>query len=247
MTGLAARLGEDVQLGTFVKLPVVETVELMALAGMDMVTIDLEHCPMSMESAAQLIAIAKARGIASLVRVPCHGYEWMQRCLDAGADGVLVPHVDDADQAAAVVAACRFPPLGTRGAGPTTRAGDWNLTPMSTYLERGNATAVVAQIESPQAVEAVEGILAAGVSALFIGPADLATSMGVAGTSPELAAARDRVLAAAQAAGIPCGIAAGDGAAAKALLEQEFAFVLVGNDLTMLGRAAQREVVAAKG
>lgn len=239
MTGLASRLGADVRLGTFVKLPAIETVELMKLAGLDLVTIDLEHAPLSIETAAQMLAIARARGLATLVRIPSHGYEWVQRTLDAGGDGVLVPHVDTPEQARAVVTAARFPGGGTRGMGPTTRAGDWGLSPMPEYQAAGNQTAVVAQIESRLAVDNVEAIVAAGVSALFIGPVDLACEMGVAADSEELGEARTRVLAASRDAGIPCGIAAGTGAAGKKLLDEGFSFVLVGNDCTMLGSAAR--------
>jgi 4-hydroxy-2-oxoheptanedioate aldolase len=234
------------RLGTFVKLPAIESVELMALAGFDHVVIDLEHSPLSIETAATLISVARGRGVAPYVRIPSHGIEWVQRALDAGAAGILVPHVDTDEQGAAIARAASFGEGGTRGLGPTTRAGDWGLSPVAAYLAAADASVVVAQIESPAAVEAAAAIAASGVDALFVGPADLGQAMAVAPDAPELAEACARVLAAAQAAGVPCGIATGDGAAAAERLAQGFAFVVVGNDLTMLGRAAAAQVGAAQ-
>jgi len=109
---------EQAPLGTWVKLPTVESVELMALAGFDFVVIDLEHSPMTLESAATLIAVARGRGTCPLVRVPDHSPAWIQRCLDAGASGILAPHVDTVDQAQSVARSARFEPAGTRVSAP---------------------------------------------------------------------------------------------------------------------------------
>lgn len=233
------RLGKGSQLGTFLKLPVVETVELMALAKLDFVVIDLEHSPMAMESAARMLAIAKALGMDTLVRIPAHGYEWIQRSLDAGAGGVLVPHVDSREEAEAVIAAATFPPHGTRGFGPTTRAGEWAIESTRQYLKHAEEAAVVVQIESSAAVENIESILEAGVDSVFVGPADLSVALGVAGDSEELVRARNAVLAASRAKDVHCGIAAGGGGAAQELISSGFSYAVVGNDATMLGQSAR--------
>lgn len=233
------------RLGTFVKLPAVESVELIALAGFDHVVIDLEHAPLSIETASTLIAVARGRGLAPWVRVPSHATEWVQRTLDAGAAGLLVPHVDTAEQGAALARAASFGAGGTRGFGPTTRAGDWGVDGTAGYLAAARAARVVAQIESPEAVAEVDAIAASGVDGLFVGPADLGQALGVSGDDPSLEDACAAVLRAAHAAGLPCGIAAGDGAAAARRLAQGFDSVVVGNDLTMLGRAAAAQVAAA--
>lgn len=153
---------EQAPLGTWVKLPTVESVELMALAGFDFVVIDLEHSPMTLESAATLIAVARGRGTCPLVRVPDHSPAWIQRCLDAGASGILAPHVDTVDQARSVARSARFEPAGTRGVGPTSRAGDWGLRPLDDYLASGIDTTVMTQVESDLAVRNVPDVLAAG-------------------------------------------------------------------------------------
>lgn len=228
-------------IGTFVKLPSPEVVEIAAIAGLDFVVIDLEHSPLSIETAATLVAIAQARGLGALVRIPDHGATWVQRCLDAGADGVMAPHVDSVDQARALNASAQFPPRGTRGCGPTTRAGGWGLTPMDAYLAA--EPLLLGQIETDAGVEAAEGIVAEGlVTSLFVGPADLALSLGVDATSPELASRIDRVRRTGASAGVPTGIAAPTGAAARRRIDEGFDYVVVSNDATLLGGALRNVV-----
>ncbi len=231
-------------LGTWVKLPTVESVELMGLAGFDFVVIDLEHSPMSLETAATLIAVARARGTCPLVRVPDHSQVWVQRCLDAGASGVLAPHVDTVEQAQAVARAARFEPVGSRGVGPTSRAGNWGLLPMADYLAEGNEITVMAQVESDTAVQNAAALLDSGaVDALFVGPADLSVALGVGLTDPEVTTRIQHVVQQCRAASIPCGTAIGaDPDRAATLTTEGFAFVMVSNDATILGSAAAQLV-----
>lgn len=227
-------------IGTWVKLPTMETVELLAIAGFDFVVIDLEHSPMSLESAGSLAAVARGRGLCTLVRVPDHSPAWIQRCLDLGAHGVLVPHVDDASQAERVGRAARFEPRGTRGVGPTSRAGDWGLRPWAEYLGQQDDVVVIAQIESAAGVANAASIIAVPtIDALFVGPADLGQALGVPGDSSELTAAMKQVSYAAREAGAPVGIAIGaQPARAAELARAEFDFVMASNDATIMGAAA---------
>jgi len=247
---LGARLRESDRclVGTWVKLSAGETVELMALAGFDFVVIDLEHGTLTMEHASRHIAAAAARGVAPLVRVPDHGQSSIQRVLDAGASGVLVPHVDDADEALRVSRMLRFEPRGTRGFGATSRAGQWGALPREEYLRRGNEQAMfIPQIECVQAVDALPDMLAhADVSAVFLGPGDLSVSLGVPDDHPRVLAAMDQVVAAARAAGVPCGTAIGnDPARLASLAARGFDFVMIGNDASFLGAAARGAVDAS--
>lgn len=227
-------------IGTFVKLPVPESVELMALAGLDFVILDLEHSAMTLETASTLIAVAQGRGLCSFVRVPEQAQSWIQRSLDAGASGVLVPHVDTAGQAQAVGRAARFEPVGTRGMGPTTRAGRWGMAPGKEYMASADRVSVVAQIESDAGVEAVPEILAQGhVDALFVGPADLSVSLGRPADHPDVTSRVQRVSDACRDAGRPCGTATGaDPAGAAALIANGHSFVTLSNDATILGSGA---------
>jgi 4-hydroxy-2-oxoheptanedioate aldolase len=231
-----------VPVGTWLKIPAVEPAQVMAFAGFDFVIVDLEHAPLTLETAYQLINMAAASGLSPLVRVPDHGAATIARVLDAGAHGVLVPHVDGVDQARAVVRAVRFPPHGDRGAGATSRAGWWGLRPGAEYLGFGNERVLcIPQLESRPAIEAAEEVLAVpGVDAVFVGAADLALSLGLPGGHPTVAALVDQVIKAASAAGKPCGLAfGGDASAGVAAVARGAGFVVLSNDATMLATAAR--------
>jgi 2-keto-3-deoxy-L-rhamnonate aldolase RhmA len=161
-------------LGTWVKLPMMEGIELIALAGFDFVVIDLEHSPLDLQTAYRLIGTANHLGVAPIVRIPTLEAGIVQRILDAGAEGVMLPHVDSVEQARAAVQAVRFPPLGTRGVGATSRAGLWGAMARAEYLRYGQEEVVlIAQIESAAAAAAAGAIAAVdGVDALLIGAAD---------------------------------------------------------------------------
>lgn len=229
-------------LGTWIKLSSPESVEIMAYAGFDFVVIDLEHTTLDLAAASTHIAMARALGVDPLVRVPDHGPSVIQRVLDAGAAGVVVPHVDTVEQARAVVRATCFPPRGDRGSGGTSRAGRWGLLPRADYLEYGNEQALcVVQLESEAAMRNTREILALdGIGAAFVGPADLSMSMGVAAGSDEVDRLVTSALAAAAAAGVPIGTASATSDQARAALARGYDYVVVSNDTSILasgGRA----------
>ena len=182
------------RLGTWIKLATTESVDIMASAGFDFVVIDLEHAPLDLTITARMIGTALAYGVDPLVRVPDQQATTIQRVLDAGAKGVLVPHVDSAAEAERVVAATRFPPLGTRGAGGTSRAGKWGLLPRADYIRTGNEEVVcIPQLESPAAIDAAAAILAVpGVDAVFLGAGDLSLTLGVEMGDPVVRRSLDR-------------------------------------------------------
>jgi 2-keto-3-deoxy-L-rhamnonate aldolase RhmA len=167
--------------GTFCIIPRVELVEIAALAGFDLVTLDWEHGPYGPESTMPLIAAAKRRGIFALVRVPEGRPDLVGAALDLGADGVIVPHVDTAVRAGEAVAAVRFPPEGDRSAHPWVRAAEYGST--ASYLSTANHDVVcVATIEGSSGVREADRILSTpGIDAIFIGPVDLSASLGVPG------------------------------------------------------------------
>lgn len=234
---------DEAALGTWIKLSAIESLELMALAGFDFVVLDLEHSPMSLETASTLIAIARGKGICPLVRVPDHSQSWIQRCLDAGASGVFAPHVDTPEEAHAVARAARFEPSGTRGVGPTSRAGNWGLQKMGTYIAEGGEAAVIVQLESDLAVRNTRKIIETGqVDAIFVGPADLSVSLGVDIGHEEVTTRVQTVLEVCTELSIPCGVAVGDPASAASLAKSGFSFVLVSNDATILGSGATKLV-----
>ncbi|GAA0947432.1 MULTISPECIES: HpcH/HpaI aldolase family protein [Streptomyces violaceusniger group] len=245
--GLFAQDRATTPLGTWLKIASGEPVEIMAYAGFDFVVIDLEHAPLDLQTAYRLINSAAALGTVPLVRVPDTTASTIQKILDAGAMGILVPHVDTVEEAAAVGRACRFPPHGVRGAGATSRAGAWGLRPGADYLATGNDDVLcIPQLESVEAIRAAPRILALdSVDAVFVGAADLSMSMGSTPASPEvlelIASARE----AAHTAGKLCGLAFGGAPerAARAVLDG-CDFVLLSNDTSMLAETARGLVTA---
>lgn len=231
-------------IGTWVKLSSPMSVEIMAHAGFDLVVVDLEHTLLDLGTAQTMISLATASGVLPLVRVPDHAPSTIQRVLDAGAAGVLVPHVDTPEQAAAVARACRFPPFGTRGAGSTGPAGRWGRLSRADYLRFGNDQVLcIPQLESGRAIEEAGAVASvSGIDAVFLGAADLAMDVGRADVSDLLAAARTAV----RSAGVPVGSAAASASAAIAALDAGDAFVVCSNDTSMLAAAAADLVAAVR-
>lgn len=240
------RSDEAPQLGVWVKIPAIETIELLAHAGYDFIVVDLEHGPLTLESCYRAIVVAQGRGLRALVRLPDASGSLTQRVLDMGADGLLVPHVSSATVAERVVRGMRFPPSGDRGLGTTSRAGTWGLDATRTYVDRATSHVVaVPQIEDPSAVADVDAICAVeGVDAVLLGLGDLTLSLGRPAHDPAVQEMVDHVLGAAGRAGIPCGAAVRTADAAADAARRGHDFILVGSDVNIFGEAA-RDLVAA--
>jgi 4-hydroxy-2-oxoheptanedioate aldolase len=181
----------------------------------DFLWIDHEHGRMSPEYLTGHLLAARHQGAPSLVRVPSCDTASLKMVLDMGADGVIVPMIHDADEVAAVVADCRYPPVGRRGWGPgllTEAAGKT----MRQYADEANAAVFVAvQIETAEALEAIDRIVAVpGVDSLVIGPADLSGALGGFGEydHPKFLAAVDTIIAKARGAGLSVGAGGGSNA-----------------------------------
>ncbi|KAA9150019.1 2,4-dihydroxyhept-2-ene-1,7-dioic acid aldolase [Microbacterium lushaniae] len=236
-------------LGTWVKLPAVESMEIVALAGFDFAVIDLEHSVMTLETVYRHIGIALLAGVSPIVRVPSLEGGIIQRVLDAGAEGVMVPHIDDAEHAHAGAALVRFPPRGTRGVGSTSRAGAWGSLSRADYLRYGNEEAVfIAQIESGEAVRNAGAIARVeGVDALLVGTADLSTGEGRAEDDPEIVAMVAEAVRESVAAGVPIGNAGGATAGSvQSAVDVGYTFTMMSNDATLLAGAAIAAVSAGR-
>lgn len=236
-------------LGTWVKLPAIESMELVALAGFDFAVIDLEHSAMDLETAYRHIGIALLTGVAPIVRVPSLDGGIVQRILDAGAEGVMLPHVDTVAQAEAAVAAVRFPPHGTRGVGGTSRAGAWGALPREEYLRYGNEEVVlIPQLESAEAARNAGPIArVGGVDALLVGAADLSTSLGLPESDPAVVDLIAGAVRDTRAVGLPIGNAGGASAASvQAAVDAGFDFTMMSNDASLLGAAAKAAVDAGR-
>lgn len=178
--GLRARiLAREPLSGTFVKTPAYEIVEVLALSGLDFICIDAEHAPNDRRGMDASLAMARALGLPALVRVPEFTPGNVLMALDSGALGVVIPHVDSAEKARAVARAAHFGHGGRGFAGSTRWAGQGSRT-MGEVLAMDDETIVLAQIEEPEGVAALDEIAGTdGIDGLFVGPADMAVSLGV--------------------------------------------------------------------
>ena len=235
------------QIGLWLGLCSSYSAELLAGAGFDWLLIDGEHAPNNVQTVlSQLQAIAPYP-TAPVVRPSWNDPVQIKQLLDIGAQTLLVPMVQNADEARLAVRATRYPPEGIRGVGSAlARASRWNRVPG--YLQEANgAMCVLVQVETREALENLPQILdVEGVDGVFIGPADLSADMGFGGNPqhPEVQAAIERAIAQIRTAGKAPGILMASEPLAKRYLELGALFVAVGVDTTLLARSA--EALAAR-
>lgn len=217
-----------------------------ARAGYGYVGLDVQHGYLSDADAAQLIRRFEHIPIAMAVRLPTADPAPIGRVLDAGADAVIIAMVESADQAAAAVAATRYAPSGVRSFGPlrASLGGD-----IATLEARAS---VFAMIETARGLDAVDDIAAVGgLAGLYVGPADLAVSLGhawaAAWTEPEVLDAMGRVQRAAAEVGLVAGIHAGDGRIGKAMAQRGFRLVTLTSEGQALRRGAAEHLREAVG
>lgn len=209
-----------------------EVVEMIGLAGFDAVILDMEHGPYGVQALGPLVLAARARGLAPLARVRSNDAALIGAALDAGAAGVVVPQIGSADAAARLVAAARFAPLGQRGVNPWVRAADYGAGPE--WFERANRDiAVIAMVEGRDGLHALPEILAVdGLDAVFLGPVDMAQSLGL-GLQPEherVVEAVGSAIAQAKRLGKATAVFAPHAAAARRWLERGVDLVAVSED-----------------
>lgn len=224
-------------------------IKLLAVAGYDFVFIDTEHGLYDMETVGNLVQMSLACGVCPLVRPSDLQYHLVARALDTGAQGVIIPRVQSADEAALAVSYVKYPPVGRRGAGGEARFA-FEKRGVREGIEELNAeTLVIVQIESADGVENVEAIAATpGVDVVLIGPNDLSISLGVPGDyqSETFTNAIDRIAAAAQSAGVAIGTLTMSGEATRSWYERGFRFLLCNSDTNMLAETAARDVAAMR-
>ncbi len=221
------------------RLRTVEAPQIAKACGFHWLFIDLEHSTMDLDTAGQICAASLPVGISPIVRVPEGDTNRAARILDAGAQGIIFPHVQNADEARAFNSACRFPPEGVRSmtyGGPQL---EYETIPPKEATEGGNKeTLVVMMIETPEAVKNASEIAAVdGVDVLLVGGSDLSTTMGIPGesTNPDFLAAIDKVIAAAQGAGKFAGLGGVyDEAILPDFVDRGMRFFLGGADMSFI-------------
>ena len=179
--------------GALVGWPGADMPEFLGFLGFDWIFIDAEHGTIGRESCEAMVRACNVAGVTPIVRVPANDRAMILGYLETGAMGIIVPHVNTAEDARAAVAAVRYLRPGKRGAGSTSRAAHYGLTqPASDYFRQANdAILLMIVIEEAEGVANLEEILAvAGIDAVAVGPGDMALSMGYPGQSNEPAVRR---------------------------------------------------------
>jgi 2-keto-3-deoxy-L-rhamnonate aldolase RhmA len=226
----------------------VDIAPAMATAGMDWLFIDLEHGTMPLDMAVQISIAANAAGISPIVRVPYGQYDMATRALDGGAMGIVVPHIDTADEAAAMADRLRYPPRGHRSvAGAMPQLGFQALPLADAAAAVNEQILLVAMLETPKAISNADAIAAVpGIDVLLIGTNDLCMEMGIPGEV--MHADVDKAYQAAAAACRSRGKWLGMGgvyteAGIAAYVNRGARFVLTGSDLSylMAGVAARAQ------
>jgi 2-keto-3-deoxy-L-rhamnonate aldolase RhmA len=198
-------LARERMLGTFLKLPTTQVIEILGPLGYDFVVIDQEHAPLDRGMADLMIFAARASNIAPLVRVPEYNAASILSALDCGAMGIMVPHVNSVEKAKAVVKSCRYAG-GTRGFAGLTRASAWGSVDGAQHMAlQDRQVACIVMIEDQDAIDQAGAIARVdGVDALFIGRGDLTASFGNdPDAAKKVAEISAKVAAAAREAGVP--------------------------------------------
>ncbi len=231
------------QIGCWVGLADAYAAEVMSTCGFDWLVIDGEHAPNDLRSLRDQLQVVSPSDSHPVVRLPI-GETWMvKQVLDAGAQTVLIPMIDTAEQAAEMVRACRYPPEGVRGVGSSlARASKFGE--IADYLHSANdEICLLVQVESVEAMDNLDDILAVdNVDGVFIGPADLAASMGHLGNAnhADVVATIEDAVTRITNAGRAAGILITDLNAAKRYLDLGATFVATGIDVTLLANAGRK-------
>lgn len=228
------------QLGIWIALAHPASAEIASRAGFDFCLIDGEHAPNDIPLILDQVRAIGNGSAAAAVRIPVGDPRLVKQVLDLGVQTLVVPMIDTAEQAEAMVRATRYPPAGIRGVGAAMAraSGYGEITDMVTTAN--DEICLFVQCESRRAVEDIDAIAAVeGVDGVFVGPADLSADMGFPGRpgAPEVKAAIAHVFQRIQAAGKAVGIIAFDRALVQGYAEMGASFLAVGGDTALLARA----------
>ena len=233
--------------GAWLGIPSAISARFMAQLGFDYLTVDMEHLPIGIESAAAMFATIAGAGVTPLARVPWNTAENIKRVLDCGAHGIVVPMVNTREEAEAAVKAAKYPPAGIRSVGGTLHSMNFGTDPATYYARANDEILVVIQAESPQGVANADEILSVpGVDAVFIGPNDLLAQMGqtprMETDHPQFVQALHHILKTADRHGVAAGIHPANHEACNRRMAQGFRFMAIASDARFMVAGAQAEL-----
>jgi 2-dehydro-3-deoxyglucarate aldolase/4-hydroxy-2-oxoheptanedioate aldolase len=238
---------DELLLGTMLTLPSPEIAEMVSRCGFDWLFMDGEHGPLSILDWQRQIQAVGGR-CASILRVPSASERDIKKALDIGADGIIAPMVNDAEQARRVVGYCKYPPRGRRGVG-LARAQGYGYAFAGYMASANDETAVIVQAEHLDAIENIDEIVRVdGIDAVFIGPYDLSASMGKTGEvgADDVVAAIERVTRACQRQGVALGYFGVDAASVRPYMERGYRLICAGTDASFVTAGASETCTALK-
>ncbi len=240
---------DETVFGMWAALPTPFSVELMAAPGVGYVCVDQQHGLIDYADAWPMYAAAEARGVTPLSRVPANQAWMIAKNLDAGAQGVIVPLVNNREEALAAVMACRYPPTGIRSFGPIRAAV---VSARRDAESLGNSVLCFAMVETRDALKNIDAIASTpGLDGIYIGPADLALGLGLPPdldkTEAEHVEAVRTILESCKRHGIIAGIQCASGSSGKRYAAQGFRLITIGKDSSLLQSAAKQEIRVALG
>lgn len=220
-------------IGAWLMCATPSTAEALGCVGFDFLVVDMEHTPIDTPQMIGILQTIAGTSAQAVVRPPWNDMVMVKRCMDAGAQTLLFPFVQNPEEARRAVASTRYPPQGLRGVAGTHRGSRYGTVP--NYLQRANdEVCVIVQIETIPAFDQLEAIASVpGVDSIFIGPADLSASMGFLGDIGN-AAVQEKLKAGAQLCkrlGKPCGIVGANPDMCGKFVEYGFSWIAVGSDL----------------
>ena len=235
MSNIKQKIKNETTIGTFLSIPSSDITEILSLSGFDWLIIDMEHAPISIDKAQSMIQTISDE-VISIMRPTWNDPVLIKQCLDIGAQGLLIPWINNVEDAENAIKATKYPPQGIRGVGPR-RASKYGKK-YREYLENANDEIfLILQIETREAVENIDDILKTeGVDLFFIGPADLSTSMGYRGVvdTPEVVEIIDYLLDKSKELGVPAGIYVSDIENAILHIKKGFKFIALSIDYNYL-------------
>ncbi len=227
-------------LGTLISLPSPEIAELMAKSGFDWLFIDMEHSTIGLKQAQHMIQPAEPNA-HSIIRVPGNDEIWIKRCLDTGAEGIIVPQVNTKKEAEEAVQFTKYPTKGKRSVG-ISKAHDYGLS-FNEYIKKANEEiALIVQCEHKESVENLPEILEVdGIDCVFIGPYDLSASMGKTGNfqDQEVIDSIAKIEELCKDKNVPLGIFGGASDSVKPYKNRGFTVLTTGIDVLMLSSSAK--------
>jgi 4-hydroxy-2-oxoheptanedioate aldolase len=236
-------------IGTWLMAAAPATAEAMGYSGFDFLVVDMEHVPIEISDLAAILRAIGCTPAEAVVRLAWNDQVLIKRALDAGAQTVMLPFVQTADEARRAVSFAKYPPEGVRGVAAVHRGSRFGRA--VDYLKRANdEVAVIVQLETPEAIERLPEVAAVpGIDALFVGPGDLAAAIGHIGNiaHPEVQALIEKAAKLAYAAGKPVGIVGPNPDMVRRFIDYGYSYVAMASDIAMMTSRASEWLGILRG